>query len=308
MGLTYIEAAKIEKDPARNAVISELAMGEFLGRIPFRDIDNAGLFYEQEGDLPMVGFRGLNEGSAESYGVLNPESEALKIMSSDVDVDIANLDWHGAEKKASQIRMKVKSMRKTVEDVMFNGNSAVNPRQFDGLKRRVTAASSQALDMAGAVSLYAMDELIDAVDADADEKILVMNRTMRRRFNQASRNQSVGGNVNFTTDSFGRSVTTYNDVPIVTVDVNAGNEQILPFDEEGTTDRTSIFCIAFGDELTTALQGKCRGSYGVSVRELGEVDDAPVDRTRLEWYVGLAILNGRSIARAYNISDAAIVA
>lgn len=310
MALTLIEAAKNEKDPARNAVISELAMGEFLGRIPFRDIDSAGLFYEQEGDLPYVGFRGLNEGTPTSYGVLNPQSEALKIFSSDVDVDVANLDWHGEDKKASQIRMKVKAMRKTAEDKFFNGNQAANGREFDGLRRRIHAESSQAIDITtgGAMSLFGLDELIDAVDAEAGEKVLAMNKAMARRFSQAARDTAVGGHVNFATDTFGRRITTYNDIPIVTVDVNAANEQILPFNEEGTSDRTSVYCIAFGDELTTGLQGRCRGQFGVSVRELGEVDDAPVDRTRIEWYLGLAILNGRSVARGYNIANAAIVA
>jgi hypothetical protein len=310
MALTLIEAAKNEKDPARNAVISELAMGEFLGRIPFRDIDSAGLFYEQEGDLPYVGFRGLNEGTPDSYGVLNPQSEALKIFSTDVDVDIANLDWHGEENRASQIRMKVKALRKTAEDKFFNGNSAANAREFDGLKRRIHADSSQAVDITvnGALSLFGLDELIDAVEAEEAEKILVMDKAMARRFSQASRDSAVGGHVNFTTDSFGRRVTTYNDIPIVRLDVNAANEKILPFNEGSGSDRTSIYCIAFGDQLTTAIQGKCRGVYGVSVRELGEVDDAPVDRTRMEWYAGLAILHGRSVARGYNIANTKIVA
>jgi hypothetical protein len=307
MGLTLIEAAKSEMDPQRNAVISELAMGEFLGMIPFRDIDNAGLFYEQEGDLPMVGFRGINEAATASYGVLNPQSEALKIMSSDIDIDVATLDWHGDGRRAEQIQMKVKSMRKTVEDLIFNGDQDVNPRQFDGLKKRIVIGSSQAISQGtAACSLGKVDEMIDAVDADAPDKILVMSRAMKRKFTKASRTSTLSGILVPEQDRFGRKAMFYQDIPIVTVDVNAANQPILPFTEASST--TSIYCISFGDTLSTALQGRCRGEYGVSIRQLGEVDDAPVDRTRIEWYVGMAILNGRSVARLHGITDVDIVA
>jgi hypothetical protein len=38
------------------------------------------------------------------------------------------------------------------------------------------------------------------------------------------------------------------------------------------------------------------------------VPDAPVDRTRIDWSIGMAIMNGRSAARAYGITDAAVTA
>ena len=56
--------------------------------------------------------------------------------------------------------------------------------------------------------------------------------------------------------------------------------------------------------MTTALQH----SNGIIIDQLGQVDDAPVDRTRIEWYVGEAIFNGRSAARLFGVTDAAVVA
>jgi hypothetical protein len=55
---------------------------------------------------------------------------------------------------------------------------------------------------------------------------------------------------------------------------------------------------------TTALQH----SNGIIVDQLGQVDDAPVDRTRIEWYVGEAVFNGRTAARLFGVTDAAVVA
>jgi hypothetical protein len=306
MGLTLLEAAKSERDLARLAVIRELAEGELMSVIPFQNVEGEGVFYDVEAELPAVGFRGINETLDATYGVLNPQAEKLKIMGAEVDVDTAIIDMRGPQAIADQVQMKVRSMRLTFEDQFINGDESANPRTFDGLRRRINTGSSQAIAMGGALSLSALDELIDACDAAGGEKVLIMNKKMRRRLNTASRNSSIGGFINYEQNEFGRRVTTYGDVPIVVVDTNAQNLPIMPFTEASSS--TSIYCVAFGDLLTTALQGRARGQFGPSVRALGEVPDAPVDRTRLEWYCGMAVMNGRSAARLSGVTDAAVVA
>jgi hypothetical protein len=306
MGLTLLEAAKSERDLARLAVIRELAEGELMSVIPFQNVEGEGVFYDVEAELPSVGFRGINETLDATYGVLNPQAEKLKILGSEVDVDTAIIDMRGPQAIADQVQMKVRSMRLTFEDQFINGDETANPRAFDGLKRRINVGSSQAINMNGALSLTALDELIDACDAMGGNKVLIMNKKMRRRLNTASRNSSIGGFINYQQNEFGRRVTTYGDVPIIVTDTNAQNAQIQPFTEASSS--TSIYCVAFGDLLTTALQGRARGQFGPSVRALGEVPDAPVDRTRIEWYCGMAVMNGRSAARLYGVTDAAVVA
>jgi hypothetical protein len=202
--------------------------------------------------------------------------------------------------------MKVRSMRMTFEDQFINGDETANPRAFDGLRRRINTGSSQAISMGGALSLSALDELIDACDAMGGTKVLIMNKKMRRRLNTASRNSSIGGFINYSQNEFGRRVTQYGDVPIIVTDVNAQNQPVQPFTEASSS--TSIYCVAFGDLLTTALQGRARGQFGPSVRALGEGPDAPVDRTRIEWYCAMAVYNGRSAARLTGVTDAAVVA
>ncbi|MGA1111487.1 MAG: major capsid protein [Ilumatobacteraceae bacterium] len=306
MGLTLLEAAKSERDPARLAVIRELAEGELMRVIPFQDVEGEGVFYDVEQELPSVGFRGTNETLDASYGVLNPQSERLKVLGAEVDVDTSIIDMRGPDTVGDQVRMKVTSMRMTFEDQFINGDESLNPRAFDGLKRRINVGSSQAINMNGALSLSALDELIDACDAMGGQKVLIMNKKMRRRLNTASRATTIGGFINYELDSFGRRVTQYGDVPIIVTDTNAQNQPVQPFTE--TSSSTSIYCVAMGDLLTTAIQGRCRGQFGISVRAMGEVPDAPVDRTRIEWYCGMAVYNGRSAARLYNVADLAVVA
>jgi hypothetical protein len=198
----------------------------------------------------------------------------------------------------------VRSLRLTFEEQVINGDESVDVRAFDGLKTRINVGSSQAVNVNGALSLTALDELIDAVDGD--NKILLMNKKMRRRLSAASRNTTIGGFMSYEQDAFGRRVTMYNDARIVVTDTNAQNVQIQGFTEASST--TSIYCVAFGDLQTTGIQGPAANGYGIDIREFGEIAEAPVDRTRIDWSIGMAIMNGRSAARAYGITDAAVTA
>jgi hypothetical protein len=46
----------------------------------------------------------------------------------------------------------------------------------------------------------------------------------------------------------------------------------------------------------------------MDVRDLGEVQTAPVKRTRVEWLAGLCVEHGRSAVRLRGIKDGAVTA
>ena len=54
-----------------------------------------------------------------------------------MDVDRSIVDLMGPEARASQIEMKVRSMRLTLEATVINGDTDSNPRAFDGLSKRL---------------------------------------------------------------------------------------------------------------------------------------------------------------------------
>jgi hypothetical protein len=311
MGLTMLEAAKSEQNMLRRGLYQELSAGELSGIIPFVNTAGSGVFYNKTSHLPAVGFRGLNEAAESNYGVINPQSEGYKILADDIDVDTFILNTQGEEARTNQIQMKLEAMRLHLEDMFINGNENKNPREFDGLKRRINIGSSQAIDVggSGALSLGALDELIDATDAPGGRKILVMNQRMQRLLTQASRASGIGGFINYEPDEFGRRARFYNEVEIVTTKVNGLSLPIQPFTEtDGRANSTSIYCVALGDNLVTMHQGQARGEFGPSIRPLGEVDDASVDRTRFEWYVLMAIYHGRAASRLYGVTNATVVA
>lgn len=309
MALTLLEAAKLNPgDVLRNAVIEIYAGSSgILEALPFEGISGNALKYNREEKLPGVGFRGVNEAYTESTGILNPQTESLVIAGGDLDVDKFILDTQGMEQRSVHEAMKIRALALAWTKKFIKGDADSDPREFDGLQKRIVgnqliaAGSTSGGD---ALSLMALDTLIDQV---IEPTHLIMNKQMRRRLTQAARNSGVTGFVRWEKNSLGQQVAYYNDLPIITVDLDESQASILPFTEAnpggGTAASTSIYCVSFKDGMLTGIQG------GIpDVRDLGELQTKPALRTRVEWYNGVAYFNGRAAARLNGIKDAAVVA
>lgn len=311
MPMTLVEAAKLSQDPIQQAVIEEYASSsDILMALPFEDIKGTGIHYNREDTLPGIGFRGLNEGYDESVGILNPQSEALKIAGGDLDVDRAIVDMQGSAVRSTHELQKAKALALMWGKTFIKGDSTTNPRQFDGLQVRVTG--SQLVDNAAAgagLSLNKLDEAIDAVDGATH---ILMSKSVRRRLSAAARNTGIGGHITFEQDAFGRKQAYYSDLPILIVDYDNLGDQILSFTEASpdasVNTCSSLYVVSFGTNMLTGIQGAVDGVYGISVRDLGELETKPVFRTRCDWYNAIAIKHGRSVARLRGITDGAVTA
>lgn len=307
MPMTLPEAAKLNSgDVVRSAVIEMFAQeSDVLQVLPFEDIQGNALKYNREGSLPGVAFRGVNEAFPESTGVLNPQTEALVIAGGDLDVDRFIIQTQGVGVRSTHERMKVKALAAGWTAKFIKGDSASDPREFDGLQKRLVNAqviSAGSTANGAALSLGILDEAIDAVDNPTH---LLMSKAMRRKFTAAARDTAVAGYVTYTKDEFGRRVANYNDLPILVAYGANGGDEILPFTEaaaSGTATATSLYVMSIG---TGRLMGIQNGT--MDVRDLGELQSAPVFRTRVEWYNGIVMEHGRAAARIQHIGNLAIV-
>jgi hypothetical protein len=125
-----------------------------------------------------------------------------------------------------------------------------------------------------------------------------MSKAMRRSLTAAARNGVINGGINISQNELGRMQSFYQETPILIVDRDESNSEILGNSEAGNT--TSVYCVSFGDLLTVGLQ-----NGGISVRDLGESSDKPAFVTRVEWYCGLASVSGRSVARLSGVDPTA---
>lgn len=309
MAMTLLEASKLNSgEVVRNGVIEMFARNsDVLAALPFMDVQGGSYAYTQEGSLPGVAFRGINEAYDESVGVLNPQVEVLRIAGGDLDVDKAILAMHGEGVRTTHEAAKVKALSLYLTKKIIKGDSTSDVREFDGLQNRITGSqkiNNGTTDGGDVLSMAKLDEAIDAVDNPTH---LIMSKAMRRIITAAARDVDVGGYITYTTDAFGRKITNYNDLPILIADYDDTGDRILDFDELGytgsTATATSIYVVSFGENMLTGLQNGI-----MQVNDLGELDSKPVKRTRVEWYVGLAALHGRCAARLYGIKTGAAAA
>lgn len=308
MAMTILEATKLNAgEIKRNAIIEMFAeQSDILRVMPFDDVPGGSLAYNVEGKLPSVGFRGYNEAYNESVGVINPEVEVLKIAGGDLDVDKAIIKTRGAAVRSTHEAMKVKALALHINAKLINGDSETNPREFDGLRKRLTGAqlvTSTTGGSNGALSLEQLDKAIDAVDGATH---ILLSKEMRRKLVKAARNTSVGGEITYTVDEFGRQVTNYNGLPFLIADYDDEGDKIIDFTEAGPSGGStaqSMYVLSFGGERIVGLQNGT-----MEVTDLGEIDTKPVLRTRVEWLVGLACMHGRAAARIWGVTNADVTA
>lgn len=307
--VTLLQAAEMAlgNDEVKRAAIIELfAAPDLLKTLSFMDIEGGAYAYIQEGALPGVAFRGINESYSTSTGIVNPQVERLRIAGGDLDVDKALLKTHGIGIRSSQEKMKVKALSLYLAGKMINGDSEVDPREFDGLRKRISGTQLFAAgNSAGgdALPLSVLDEAIDAVDGATH---LIMSKRMRNLLSQAASNQQVSGFLTWDKDEFGTRMAFYNDLPILVTDYDNENAQVIDFNEAcpggGAAVGTSIYVANLSEDGVVGLQNGV-----IEVEDLGHVQDKPVMRTRIEWLLSLAVLSGRAAARVWGIKKAAVV-
>lgn len=306
--LTLVEAAKLETGDVYRQAVIELYAGssDILMNLPFESIAGNALKYNREASLPGVGFRGINEAYTPSTGVLNPLTESLVIAGGDLDVDKFILDTMGQKQRSVHEAMKIRALSLAWTRKFIKGDNQSDPREFDGLQIRAVGAqviSAGSTANGAALSLSVLDQ---AIDQTLNPTHLIMSKAVRRLLTTAARLTTVGGFITYTLDAFGRQMSQYNGLPILICDLDNLGNAILGFDEaaaSGTATATSIYIVSMGADSLMGLQ-----NGGVDVRDLGELQTAPVFRTRVEWYNGMGIFNGRAVTRLRNIGNLAIVA
>lgn len=307
MAVTLAQAALLSTDDLQRGVIETFVQtSPILDRLPLMTIEGNAYAYNKEATLPGVAFRSVNEAYTESTGTVVQASESLVILGGDADVDKFIVQTRGNlnDQRATQTSMKVKAASYKFQDTFFNGDVAVDPKGFDGLKKRLTGA--QVLDAAtnGLGPVTAGHDFLDALDAliaavpgiNGANGAIYANAAVLGRITSSLRR--LGGADFIREDVTNKRVLTYNGIPVLDPGQTAAGADILPSTEtQGTaTDASSIYAVKFGsDEGDQAVTGLTNG--GVQVYDLGELQEKPAYRTRLEFYCGLATFGGRAAAR-----------
>ena len=327
MALTLVEAAKLSNDDLQRGVVETFILESVvLDRLPLQSIEGNSYKYNEEATLPGVEFRAVNTAYAESTGTVNQKTEGLVILGGDADVDkfIVRTRGNLNDQRAVQTALKVKAARIKYQDTFVNGDVAVDANSFDGLKKRLTG--TQVIDAGGAANgipvigadaaaqhafFDALDELLAAVEGEVEA--LYMHKAIRSKIMSAGRR--LGGTEWITAvfsegeSPISKRIPTYNGIPMLDIGKKADGTDIIPVTEVqgASNDASSIYAVAFSeDETNPGVGGLFNGpseDQPFEVTDLGEIDEKPAYRTRIEGYVGLAVY-GKGAARLRGVRNA----
>lgn len=291
--LTLVEWQKLNPTPLASGIVEIFAKeNPVLAALPFQNIAGNAYKYNIEQTLPGVAFRDFGEGYTESTGVVNPQTEALKILGGDSDFDVAQIAMQTGDNnsRAAYDAMKAKALTLAWLETFFHGDTSDNALEFDGLNKRLTGDQAIVAGTNGAqLTLDLLDSLVDAVSGEPT--LLLMNKPLRRKITNLARNTS---NLQWAVDAFGRQIAVYAGVPIGIVEEGADGNPILDFNETtGSSNVTgSIYAVRFAPDMLHGIQ-----TAPLSARDLGEIDAKPALRTRIEWYSGVVLKHPRCAAR-----------
>jgi hypothetical protein len=310
MAVTLAQAAVLSNNDLQRGILETFVQeSPVLDRLPLLTIQGNAYAYNTEATLPGVAFRSVNEAYTESTGTFNQLTESLVILGGDADVDRFIVQTRGNlfDQRAAQTRLKVKAASYKFQDAFFNGDTSVDSKSFDGLKKRLTGAQviSSGTNGAGVNADAAtrsaffdqLDNLLAAVPGiGAGNGVIYANAAIQSKFRSALRNSNQSTET--IVDSAGKRQLTWNGIPFVDPQANAAGTGILPQTEtQGSSSvASSIYAVKFGgDENDGGVTGLTNG--GVQVDDLGFLQSQPVYRTRIEFYCGLAVFGGKAAAR-----------
>ncbi|MCU1679210.1 MAG: hypothetical protein JWM93_3968 [Frankiales bacterium] len=313
--VTLAEAAVLSEDDRSARIMAKFVVtSNLLDRIPFMKIDGNAYAYDIENALPGVAFRSVNEAYVESTGAFNQLTEKLVIFGGDADVDrfIQVTRSNLVDQRRAQEDLKVKAASFLFQDTFFNGDVAVNPKAFDGLKKRLVG--TQVIDAGvngipvvgnGASDAQAFFDALDALLAAVpgltpENGAVYANAAVLAKIKGAGRR--IAGVETVREDMTGKRVISWQGIPILDPGLNLAQTNVLPQNEtQGASNvASSIYAVKFGeDEVDAGVTGLYNSDDGdvVMVDNLGMLQEKPAIRTRVEVYGGVAVFGGKAAAR-----------
>ena len=296
MALTLAEAAKLSNDVLLVGVIETIINeSPVLQSMPFIEIVGNGLTYNQENTAPTAGFFDVGDTWVESTPTFTQVTATLKILGGDADVDnfLASTRSNIQDLEAAVVQLKAKAVQQKFDDTFINGDIATDPKAFDGVDKLTTSGQTVSMGTnGGTLTLEKLDELIDKVKAGKPE-MFIMSRRSRRKLTALSR-ATGSGILESDRNQFGQMVQFYDGVPLGISDWISDSQTV-----GSSTDTSTIYALQFGEGAVAGLTGP----GGLQVERVGSLETKDATRTRVKWYVSLAMFNSLKLAKLTGVRD-----
>jgi hypothetical protein len=262
--------------------------------LPFIEIVGNGLTYNRENAAATAQFYNVGEDWVESTPTFTQKTATLKILGGDADIDnfLAATRSNIQDLEAAVIQLKAKATQQKFDDTFINGDTSVDSKAFDGIDKLCEASQTVSMgENGGSLTMDKLDELIDKLKGGKPE-MLLMSRRSRRKLNALSRGS--GGILESDRNKLGQFVQYYNGIPIGVNDWVADNKTV------GTSsDCSTIYALQFGEGAVAGLTSP----GGLQVEKVGSLEARDATRTRVKWYVSLALFNTLKLTKLTGVRD-----
>lgn len=295
-GISLAQSARMTNDVLQAGVIEVLATeSKLLQLLPFMNVQGSGYTYNIEKNLGSAQFRKVNGGYTIAEIETIPVTERIVILGDEAVVDTYQIAVESDINNlmAIEVALRTKAIAHKFEKCFINGGSKSTTagvpsetvaNEFVGILPRYTEATpanipTEALSLFTAQVIEKSEDLIADLDTLLDMVVggadcLIMNKKTRRQLTAKGR-----AFCEYRQGEFGTQFVQYGGVDIVDVDSDLLADDI-------------IIAAKFGaKEAVCGLQ-----NGGVRVTALGEMESQPQLKTRIEWFVGLAVFNPKSVA------------
>jgi hypothetical protein len=300
MPLLASTAEALSRETLERGVIEEIiSRDDMFAMLPFMQVTGKAYVYDRENSMSGADFLSPNDPVNESASDVTQVTAYLKILAGDVDVDkfLSSTMDDTNNQVAIQIASKAKAVKRMFQGSVVSGNSATNPKQFDGMSRLVDPSQVLPTGTNGAAIAFSMlDSLRDQVILGPDA--FVMRRGTWRAIKQLLR--SAGGTRSdmLEMENFGWPIPAFDGVPVLLNDFIPNNETM-----GSNNNTTSIYAVRFNE--ADGLHGIYGGpSAGMVIEDIGTVQNKDANRIRVKWYAGLCLKSTLSLARLQGVNSA----
>ena len=293
MALTLNEAAKLSNDMLLSGVIETVVKeSPVLQVLPFIEIVGNGLTYNRENAAATASFFNVGDTWTEDTPTFTQQTATLKILGGDADIDNFLLATRSnvQDLKAAVVQLKAKAVQQKFDDTFINGDTVADPKSFDGIDKLTTGGQTASMGTnGGTLTLAKLDELVDLIKAGKPD-MLLMSKRSRRTLNSLAR--SAGSFLETDRNEFGQMVQFYDGVPV------GLSDDISDAKTVGTSSDTStIYAVQFGEGGVAGLTAP--GS--LQVEDVGSLTTQDATRTRVKWYVSLAVFNDLKLSKLIGV-------
>jgi HK97 family phage major capsid protein len=289
VALTLAEASKLSNDVLLAGVIETIIKDSpILQALPFIEIVGNGLTYNRENAAATAAFYDVGDTWSESTPTFTQVTATLKIVGGDADIDNFLLATRSnlQDLEAAVVQLKAKAVQQKFEDTFVNGDTAGDPKSFDGIDKLTDSGQTVSMGVnGGSLTLAKLDELVDLIKRGKPD-ILLMSKRSRRSLNNLARTS--GGFLETDRNEFGQMMQYYDGIPVGICDFISDAKTV------GTsTDCSTIYAVQLGEGALSGLTAP----GGLQVERVGSLETKDASRTRVKWYVSLALFNTLKLSK-----------